>query len=793
MQQPMPNPEDITDPTTAMNMALALMAKAFKLNYSTPTNNNQRISSNPCNRQIAQPGNLNGYNAVQNVRNQDDQNAIQNLRIHNAGNQSPNGNGNLVAARAEGNATGPRKRDAAYLQTQLLIAQKEEAGIQLQAEEFDLMDAAADLDEIEEVNANCILMANLQQASTSGTQTDKALVYDSDGSAENDNNVISEVTSMEQSGETVEQHPANAKETLVSQDIMSVVQNNSVGETSNLQTELERMKERFENYIIKKENEYAKLWNDWYKKCEECKFDKIPYDKAYNDMQQKIERLQAQLGDLKGKRNRTTNLYTINLHEMVSASPIYLMDHASSTKSWLWHQRLSHLNFDTINDLAKNILVSESTMEPKNVKEAMTNPAWIESMQEELLKFNKIDVRVKHDHPKNSRLVVRGYRQEEGLDFEKSFALVARMKAIRIFLAYSAHKSFIVFQMDVKTAFLHGMLKEDVYVCQPEGFIDADHPIHVYKLKKALYGLKQAPRAWYDELSMFLLHNHFFKGTIDPTLFIRCFDNDILVVHVYVDDIIFGSTHPRLSQPRNTSRRLKGSFVISKEPLIRVFDTFKSTFGEAQFLGEKLVSWSSKKQDCTMQLTAKAEYGSLSACCAQVLWMRTQLTDYGFHYNKILIYCDLKSAIAISCNLVQHSQTKHIAVRYNFIKEYVERSQRDLPRNTPLDRVEVLDADYAGWKDTFKSTFDGAQFLGEKLEHLEKGKIELYFIKTDYQLANLFTKALPVDRFNYLVRHLGMRSLSPQELDRLAKSQSYKAVKVRYIRSMIQPELKGST
>nr|GEU35853.1 hypothetical protein [Tanacetum cinerariifolium] len=165
MQQPMPNPEDITDPTTAMNMALNLMAKAFKLNYSTPTNNNQRTSSNPCNRQIAQPGNMNGYNAVQNVGNQVSQNVAQNLRVQNTGNQNGligvpgnanqnlNGNGNLVAARAEGNAAGhngnqircynckgmghlakncmvrPRRRDAAYLQTQLLIAQKEEARI----------------------------------------------------------------------------------------------------------------------------------------------------------------------------------------------------------------------------------------------------------------------------------------------------------------------------------------------------------------------------------------------------------------------------------------------------------------------------------------------------------------------------------------------------------------------------------------------------------------------------------------------------------------------------------------
>nr|GEZ19900.1 hypothetical protein [Tanacetum cinerariifolium] len=160
-----------------------------------------------------------------------------------------------------------------------------------------------------------------------------------------------------------------------------------------------------------------------------------------------------------------------------------------------------------------------STMEPKNVKEAMTDPTWIESMQEELLQFKRLD----------SRLVVRGYRQEEGIYFEESFASVARIEAIRIFLAYATHKSFTVFQMDMKTAFLNGTLKEDVYVCQPEGFIDADHPSHVFKLKKALYGLKQAPCAWYDELSTFLLQNHFFKGTIDPMLFIRRFVNDILV------------------------------------------------------------------------------------------------------------------------------------------------------------------------------------------------------------------------------------------------------------------------
>nr|GEV42118.1 hypothetical protein [Tanacetum cinerariifolium] len=144
-----------------------------------------------------------------------------------------------------------------------------------------------------------------------------------------------------------------------------------------------------------------------------------------------------------------------------------------------------------------------NTMEPKSVKEAMTDPAWIDSKQEELLQFKWLDVDEENTVIRNRIcLVVRGYRKEEGIDFEESFTPVAKIEAIRIFLAYAAHTYFTVFQMDVKTAFLHSSLKEDVYMCQPEGFIDADHPSHVYKLKKALYGLKQAPRAW--EMTFFL-------------------------------------------------------------------------------------------------------------------------------------------------------------------------------------------------------------------------------------------------------------------------------------------------
>ncbi|GJV78414.1 copia protein [Tanacetum coccineum] len=409
MQQPMPNPEDITDPTTAMNMALALMAKAFKLNYSTPTNNNQRISSNPRNRQIAQPGmNMgqdrqmrmvganggnqfrqyagqnvgyqNGYNAVQNVGNQVVQDAVQNQGVQNIGNQNGQigvqniGNGNVVAARAEGNAPGnngnqircyncrglghlarnctvrPRRRDAAYLQTQLLIAQKEEAGIQLQAEEFDLMAAAADLDEIEEVNANCILMANLQQASTSGTQTDNAPVYDSDGSAEvhnydncydneifnmftqeeqytellepipephqeqqNDSNVISDFSSVEQEGGTVDQHPATVEETrayfesLYNNLALEVEKVNSVNQkmketNADLTTELARYKNQEKCFEISQEK---------YDKLERC------YQKSVYQEQCLTKKINA-LHLSSGKQITTLNEEISNLSKQLS-------------------------------------------------------------------------------------------------------------------------------------------------------------------------------------------------------------------------------------------------------------------------------------------------------------------------------------------------------------------------------------------------------------------------------------------------------------------------------------------
>nr|GEY87848.1 hypothetical protein [Tanacetum cinerariifolium] len=439
----------------------------------------------------------------------------QNGLIGVQGNANQNENGNLIAERAKGNATGhngnqircyncrgvghfarnymvrPRRRDVAYLQTLLLIVQKEEAGIQLQAEEFELMAAAVNLDEIEEANANYILMANLQQASTSSTQTDKAPVYDSDGLTEkialgyqnpfylkqaqkkqqsfydgvfvsqtdksreelyfsdisktanvststsipNEefsddttpsvarkllNEVKSTIVTLQrvvkhrmtlethnlsssahqelhkiikdenfpivnqvdarvknfeikflkeaakffgdfkslakEADESLAKHKALELEiehllrAVVSQDIMSVMQKASVVDTSKLQTE-QRTKERFKNCIIKKENEYAKLWNDWYKKCEECKFDKILYDKSYNDMQQKIERLQAQFGDLKGKSKDTSCVSdTLNpLSQKLENENVELEFHVLNYAKENAHLRTTHKNlFDSI-------------------------------------------------------------------------------------------------------------------------------------------------------------------------------------------------------------------------------------------------------------------------------------------------------------------------------------------------------------------------------------------------------------------------------------------------------------
>ncbi|GJZ86567.1 retrovirus-related pol polyprotein from transposon TNT 1-94 [Tanacetum coccineum] len=400
-----------------------------------------------------------------------------------------------------------------------------------------------------------------------------------------------------------------------------------------------------------------------------------------------------------------------------------------------------------------------TSVEPKTFNKNDPN-VWIDAMQEEIHEFERLKVwelvpcpdnvfliklkwiyKVKTDESsgvlKNkARLVAQGFIQEEGINFKESFASVARIEAICIFVAYAAHKIMIIYQMDIKTDFLNGELKEEVYVSQPEGFVDQDNPSHVYKLKKALYGLKQAPRAWYDMLSSFLISQQFSKGAVDPTLFTWHAGNDILLVQIYVDDIIFASTNTamcdefanQMTNKFKMSMMGKMSFFlglqISQSPrgifinqskyaskivkkyglhttdsvdtpmienkkeiedlqrgkpvmptiyrgmigslmyltavdltLTMLFayvpayadadhagcqDTRRSTSGSAQFLGDKLVSWSSKKQKSTAISSTEAEYIALSG------------------YNN---ECD-----AFMLQQCSNSRVKHIRILIPFIK-----------------------------------------------------------------------------------------------------------------------------
>ncbi|GKB05015.1 retrovirus-related pol polyprotein from transposon TNT 1-94 [Tanacetum coccineum] len=480
-------------------------------------------------------------------------------------------------------------------------------------------------------------------------------------------------------------------------------------------------------------------------------------------------------------KSSTAALEPLNVQNFYQVQP--------STHIWTKDHPLDQV----IGDLSKHVMTRQrlqtdseicmyaltvNTIEPKNIKKAMADHKGKNIIALKWIWKNKCDAENIVVRNK-TRLVAKGYRQEEVIDFEESFAPVARLEAVRMFIAYAAYKNITIFQMDVKTAFLNGPLKEDVYVSQPEGFIDLEFPDHVYRLKNVLYGLKQAPRAWYDKLYSFLIEHEFTKGIVDLILFTRRHGEDILLVQVYVDDIIFGSTN--LDFSKCFANLMKNNFEMSMMGEIKFFLGLKvhqSSRGifisQSQYAIELLkkqgldecVSMSTPmaterldadlqgtptdqttyrrmirglmyltasrpdiayvtfvcaryqahptvkhlKEDVKMTIKAHqedSEYVSLSAYCAQVIWMRTQLLDYGYKYNQIPMYYDSKRAIAISCNPAQRSKTKHIDIQYHFIKE-----------------------------------------------HVEKGTVELYFVGKEYQLAELFTKALSKECFEYLVHRI---------------------------------------
>jgi hypothetical protein len=438
--------------------------------------------------------------------------------------------------------------------------------------------------------------------------------------------------------------------------------------------------------------------------------------------------------------------------------------------------------------------------------------------------------------------MAKGYSQVEGLDFGETYALVARLESIHILLAYATHHGFKLYQMDVKSAFLNGPIKEEVYIEQPPGFEDSEYPNHVYKLSKVLYGLKQAPRAWYECLRDFLITNGFKVEKADPTLFTKTIAKDLFVCQIYVDDIIFESTNKSTceefsrimiqkfemsmmgelkyflgfqvkqlqegtlisqtkyiqdilnkfgmkdSKPIKTPMGTNGHLDLDtggksidqkvywsmigsllylcasrpdimlllcmcarfqadpKEVHLRVvkrimrylvytskfglwypkgstFDLIgysyaewtgskidrMSTSGTCQFLGRSLVSWASKKQNSVALSTVEAKYIASGHCCVQLLWMRQTLRDYGYKLSKVPLLCDTESAIRMADNPVEHSRTKHIGIRYHFLRD-----------------------------------------------HQQRGNIEIAYVSTKEQLADIFTKPLDEKTFTKLRNELNI-------------------------------------
>nr|GFB11332.1 hypothetical protein [Tanacetum cinerariifolium] len=340
-----------------------------------------------------------------------------------------------------------------------------------------------------------------------------------------------------------------------------------------------------------------------------------------------------------------------------------------------------------------------------------------------------------------ARLVAQGHRQEEEIDYDEVFAPVARIKAIRIFLAFAFYMGFIVYQMDVKSAFLYGTINEEVYVTQPPGFVDPKFPNKVYKVVKALYGLHPAPRAWFQMSSMGELT--FFFG-----LQVKQKEDDIFISQdKYIATILkrfdflsvkTSSTPIETQKPLvkdeeaadvdvHLYRYLKGQPKLGLwYPKASLFNREaysnsdyaganldrKSTIGGCQFLGRRLISWQCKKQTIIATSTTEVEYVAAAYCCGQVLWIQNQLLDYGFNLMNTKIYIDNESTICIVKNLVFHSKTKHIEIRRHFIRDAYE-----------------------------------------------KKLIQVLKIHTDDNVADLLMKAFDVSRFKFLVVNIGLLNL----------------------------------
>ena len=386
-----------------------------------------------------------------------------------------------------------------------------------------------------------------------------------------------------------------------------------------------------------------------------------------------------------------------------------------------------------------------SLSQPVKYQEALRDNSWLEAMQEELLQFQKQQVwelvplppdvypigtkwifKNKTDErgivvKNKARLVVQGFRQEEGIDYDETFAPVARLEAIRLFLAFAVNHNIKVYQMDIKCAFLYGKLQEEVYVCQPPGFEDTFHPDYVYKLNKALYGLKQAPRAWYETLSNFLLSINFTRGKIDKTLFLKWKGKDLMIVQIYVDDIIFGSTCNKMCE--EFRKLMTAEFEMS-------------AMGELQcFLGLQVKQLKSgtfiHQNKYVKNLLTKFGMDDCKPCSTPMCTTKSLISDDKdglvdqTHYR-----CMIGSLLYLTASRPDIMHATCVCARYQSAPRMsnliaVKRIFRYLksaptlgiwyPANGYIELSGYSDSDFAGCKTTRKSTSGGCQFLGNAL------------------------------------------------------------------------------
>ncbi|GJT09420.1 putative ribonuclease H-like domain-containing protein, partial [Tanacetum coccineum] len=386
-----------------------------------------------------------------------------------------------------------------------------------------------------------------------------------------------------------------------------------------------------------------------------------------------------------------------------------------------------------------------SQHEPKKISEALEDESWVDAMQEELLQFEIQKVWILVDFPygkkaigtkwvyqnkkdergvvvrNKARLVAQGHRQEEDIDYDEVFAPVARLEAIRIFLSFASYMGFIVYQMDVKSAFLYGKIDEEVYVSQPPGFLDPKYPEKVYKVVKALYGLHQAPRAWYATLSTFLLKNGYRRGTIDKTLFLKKDKHDIILVQVYVDDIIFGST--------------KKSWCDEFEALMK--SRFQmSSMGELTFfLGLQVKQKPNgifiSQDKYVAEILKKFDFASVKTASTPIetqkpLVKDEEASDVDVHLYRSMIGSlmyvtasrpDIMFAVCACSRFQVTPKTSHLSAVKRIFRYLKGKPKLGLwyPRESSFDLESYSDSDYAGANLDRKSTTGGCQFLGRRL------------------------------------------------------------------------------